>query len=95
MSSLILVRDTTTNKTKAYATLFTDYKFTVGGGGQSVFSPGVTVPASPVKIDSWVGGVLKEEGATLDFQRNTGANTIDYNETLPQDTRVIVRIYSF
>ena len=95
MPALLLLRDTATGRMKAYSSLYTDYKFSVGGGGRGAFSPGVTVPAAPVKIDSWVNGILKEEGASLDFQRNTGANTIDYNETIPQNARVIVRIYSF
>lgn len=71
---------------------FVDQSFDVGVGGQAQF---VVTQAftSGSKIDVFTNGVLMREGATFDFQRNTGANRIDFNRTLPQSYWVMVRVY--
>lgn len=71
---------------------FFDQEFDVGVGGQTQFVVTQTFTADS-KIDVYVGGVLKREGASYDFQRNVGANRIDFNFTVPQTYWVRVRVF--
>ena len=76
------------------STGFTDYFFTVGGGGQTSFViSGGTVTALG-KIDVWRNGIQELEGVSDDWQRNTGTNAVVFNSTVPQNAKIRVRLYT-
>lgn len=70
-----------------------DEYFTVTGSPQSSFVIGSATITSGAKIDVYVNGILQQEGASADFERNTGTNSIVFNEAIPVDALVLVRIW--
>lgn len=85
--------DDATGKKKSPASLFVDVEFDVGVGGQTQFILGVTITAT-TKLDVLVNGVKRREGATNTWQRNITPARVDFNETIPQNAWVLVRIWS-
>ena len=46
------------------------------------------------KIDVYTNGILKEDGASLDYLKNAGGNQVVFNYTVDSSARVRVRVYS-
>jgi hypothetical protein len=69
-----------------------EFNFDVGAGGQSVFSVDPTPIAAETEIDVWINGRLMREGASDDYQRDTGNNEIEFNYTVDEDAWVFIRV---
>lgn len=69
-----------------------DQYFDVGIGGQTIFNVTQTFTLGSV-IDVWVNGVKYREGASYDWQRSVGPNTITFTFTVPQNAWVQVRVF--
>ena len=65
--------------------------FDVGAGGQSQFSIGSITSANYIEV--LINGSETREGATKDYQRNTGASRIDFNYTVPQNAWVRIKVF--
>lgn len=89
----VAVDDTTKKRTLVSAGGFTDNDFDVGGGGQTTFTipGGLTVQT---KVDVLRNGQLMREGASRDYQRNTGTGQIIFTYTVPQNSWIRVRVYA-
>jgi len=66
--------------------------FTVGGGGQSVFSLAADISADQ-RIDTTIDGIEKWEGASRDWERDAGADQITFTYTVPEGTLVVFKIF--
>ncbi len=84
--------DDVTGKKILLASLFTDVEFDSTGQTQFTLT-GQTITAT-TKIDVSVNGVQRREGATNTWARNLSPARIDFNETIPQNAWVLVRIWS-
>jgi len=97
MSELIAKYDDVTGGFKATAgsisANFTDEKFTVGAGGQSVFALAGVIDAE-TNIDVWVNGQKIFEGASSDWVRDIVNEEIEFNNTIPENSFVVVRIWT-
>ena len=65
--------------------------FDVDVGGQSQF--GIGSITSGTYIEVLINGAEKREGASHDYQRNTGASRIDFNFTVPQNAWVRIKVF--
>jgi hypothetical protein len=99
MADRYVVVDDTTGKYKRGGAVggggsasYSDEDFDVGGGGQTNFTTSGTVGAL-TKIDVYINGVLKREGSTQDWQRNTGLNRIEFNFTVLANAWVRIRFW--
>jgi len=97
MTLIVQVFDTATGTRRAISNWFKDCDFTVGGGGQAVFnltSSGATL-TSTSKVDAYINGSMTQPGSTLEYTLDTVGNNINFNETIPQNSWVRIRVYSF
>jgi len=72
---------------------WTDEQFSVGGGGVATVSLASTITGI-TKIDVYVNGVLRREGAGNTWVRNVTPARIDFAETIPQNAWILVRVWS-
>lgn len=70
-----------------------DNNFDVGVGGQTQFVCSLGTITNSNRLEVYTNGYLQREGASYDYQRNVGSNAVDFNETVPENAWVIVRIY--
>lgn len=84
--------DDTTGKRKRLNALFVDTHFTVASGAGTNFT--VTGLTASNLVDVFVNGVLLLEGASASYQRNVGANQIQFLTNQPDNAQVRVRIWS-
>ena len=95
MALLTVKFDTATGKFQGYAASATppvDQDYDVGVGGQSEFV--VTAPITiGAKIDVFVNGQKKREGASYDYTRDVGNNKIIFGATIPQNAWVQIRVW--
>jgi hypothetical protein len=61
--------------------------------GQTVFTLSNTINVTTT-IEVLLNGVELDEGAGNDFTRDTNANTVEFNYTIPKNAKVKVKIYS-
>lgn len=90
----LIVDDATGKKSRgsAVGTSAVDQSFDVGVGGQAQFTVSQAFTAQS-KIDVFVNGVLKREGASYDYQRTLPQNRIDFTFTVPQFSWVMIRVF--
>lgn len=85
--------DDATGRLKKGGVAPTVVDFDVGGGGQAQFTIGAITITGTTYIEVQINGAEKREGATFDYQRNTGAGRIDFTFTVPEFAWVRVKIY--
>lgn len=71
--------------------LFVDQSYVVTGTQQNfaITQPFVTLTL----IDVFYNGILMEEGAGNDYQRNVALNRIEFNYTIPDAHKMRIRVY--
>lgn len=95
MALELLVVDTANNKkqkktvAQMMSTLYDDQKYTVSGS-QSQFVVTKTFDVNS-KIDVFWNGTLMDEGD--DYTRNVPSNRIDFNYSLPNSAKVMIRVW--
>ena len=71
-----------------------DYNhYDVGVGGQTQFVMISGTIGTQNKIEVFENGIVKREGASYDYERNTGSNAIDFTYTVPENAWVLVKVY--
>lgn len=91
MAFYFLAVNGTTGATKRLSAPFTD-TFATATASQVNFS--VTGLTATGKVDVYVNGVLMEEGATEDYQRNVASNRIEFNVGQTVNARVRIRVWA-
>lgn len=84
--------DDATGKQKLLTSLYTDVEFDSTSQTQFTLT-GQTITAA-TKIDVSVNGVQRREGAVNTWARNLSPARIDFNENIPTNAWVLVRIWS-
>lgn len=72
---------------------YSDVDFVVGAGGQTEFDVSAYGIGTTSRIDFFRNGQLLIEGASNDYQRDAGTDKVITNYTIPQGSRVKVRVY--
>jgi hypothetical protein len=71
-----------------------DYNhYDVGAGGQTQFVMTSGTIEATNKLEVFENGIVKREGSSYDFERNTGSNAIDFTYTVPENAWVLVKVY--
>jgi len=90
------IEDTTGKTVRGPASVsasWTDEQFDVGVGGVTTVSLASTITGI-TKLDVYVNGVLRREGAGNTWVRNVTPARIDFAENIPQTAWVLVRVWS-
>jgi hypothetical protein len=90
---ILLVDDATGKKKRNPGALWVDEDFDVVAATQTQFSLASSITATTV-IDVYVNGRKRREGAGNSWARNVSPARIDFNEAIPQNAWVQVRVWS-